>query len=128
MLDADIAGMQLGGNYYYSRLLYKISEHYQYGQSAWDLVNYVKVSGMNFSNLDRTFFPDSIKDIDDASLGKLVMVKKDERARVISEIRSCLATAGLDTLQPDQGQLQGMIVNAIRKTGNARTVIDTNRQ
>ncbi len=128
LLDADLASMQHGGNYFYSRLLYKISEHYQSGQSGWDLVNFVKSSGLNFSSLDRTFFPDSIKNMEDPTLSKVVLAKKDERARVISEIRSCLATAGLDTLQPDPAQLQGMIVHAVRKSGNAGTVIDTDRQ
>jgi len=73
-----------------SRLQYKLSAHFQSRQHQWDLVDYVKATNSDFRELDFQFLPDSLKGYTPARLRVLVMALKDERLRLMRDIRTLL--------------------------------------
>jgi len=115
MLEADKQSMQMGPAYFLSRLQYKTSDPCQAAQSGWDLVNYVRSSGLNLKHLDHNHLPDSIRDLDEDSLIKLILARKDERNFLVNQAKKLLEAAGQDTLQPEPGQLGGIIVQSVNK-------------
>lgn len=73
-----------------SRLYYKISMQFQSRQDPWDLVDYIKKTNSDFTELNYTQLPDTLQKITPQELRKIVLQKKDERLRVISELRGLL--------------------------------------
>jgi len=75
---------------YQSRLFYKVSDLYQLKQGGWDLVDYLKTTNSDFQDLNPSWLPDSLQSYKPVSLHKLVMAKKDQRLKIISDIRALL--------------------------------------
>lgn len=73
-----------------SRLFYKISDLYQMRQPHWDLVDYLKSTNSDFTELNFDLLEDSLKKYSPAMLRKSMMAKKDERLKILSELRSLL--------------------------------------
>lgn len=75
---------------YQSRLFYKMSELYQSKQNNWDLVDYLRATNSDFTELDYESLPDTLKKYSPPQLRKLIMAKKDERLRTLSQLRGLL--------------------------------------
>lgn len=73
-----------------SRLFYKLSDLYQMKQGEWDLVDYLKITNSDFTELNSDQLPDTLQSYTPEKLWKFVMSKKDERLRIISGIRFLL--------------------------------------
>ncbi len=73
-----------------SRLFYKISDRYQFHQQYWDLVDYLKMSNSDFSNIDMTLLHDSLKFKSPADVREMAFRLKDERNKIITELRKHL--------------------------------------
>jgi hypothetical protein len=115
MSEADRQSIEMSPSCFYNRLQYKISGSCQSGQSGWDLINYMKLSGPGLDNIDQTLLQDTLKSLDKKSLERYILSKKDERNFVSSQIKAALIATGIDTIQPDPGQLPGIIVNSVNK-------------
>jgi hypothetical protein len=70
-----------------SRMFYKISDRYQFHQQYWDLVDYLKMTNSDFSDLDMTTLPDSLKFKTPEYVREVASRQKDERNRIIKELR-----------------------------------------
>jgi len=73
-----------------SRLFYKISDHYQYHQSKWDLVDYLKSTSADFDKVKFEFLPDSLQDETPESLYQIALQLKNKRNIVIKKLRTHL--------------------------------------
>lgn len=73
-----------------SRMFYKISDRYQFHQQYWDLVDYLKMTNSDFTDLDMTTLPDSLKFKTPEYVRELASRQKDERNRIINELRKHL--------------------------------------
>ena len=123
LLAVDRSTLEMGEIFFYSRVQYKVSEHYQSGQAQWDLINYVKSAGMQLDKIEKTFLPDSLKNMKTGDLEALIQVKKDERNVVISQIRTYMTAIGQDTIQPEENQLQGIILKTINKLAKDKGIV-----
>ena len=122
-LEADKICLNSGDVYFYNRVLAKISDPYQSGQSGWDLINYVRIAGPRLDRIERAFLPDSLQSLDPAKLEKLVLEKKDERSRIIREIINQAPQSGLENQPVDSASLQGIIVNSVYKLARDKGVL-----
>lgn len=75
---------------YQSRLFHKMSDLFQLKQSQWDLVDYLKATNSDFTEIIAAQLPDSLQAHTPEKLRQLVMLKKDERLKLISQIRGLL--------------------------------------
>ncbi len=75
---------------YQSRLFYKLSGHFQARQHQWDLVDYLKKTNSDFRELDFEWLPDSLKGYTPEKLREHILHLKNERLRIISQMRSML--------------------------------------
>ena len=73
-----------------SRMYYKISDRYQFHQQYWDLVDYLKMTNSDFSDLDMTTLPDSLKFKTPEYVRDVATRQKEERNRIINEMRKHL--------------------------------------
>lgn len=72
---------------YESRIFYKISERYQFHQQQWDLVDYLKMSNSDFSELQREYLMDSLRFREAAEIRQVAVAAKERRNRLIMELR-----------------------------------------
>ena len=70
-----------------SRIFYKISDRYQFHQQYWDLVDFMKMSNSDFSDLEMASLHDSLKFKTPEDVRELVSRQKDERNKIITELR-----------------------------------------
>lgn len=115
LTETDKSCLRMGENYFYSRLLYKSSSHFQSGQVEWDLINYIKAKGIKLDMIDKKTLVDSLKTKDTQTLKAIVISRKDERSRLVSEIRSHFSAIGFDTILSNENKLQGIILNSVKK-------------
>lgn len=115
MLEADNNCLNMGENYFYSRIICKITDQYQANQAGWDLVNYVKAAGIKLQNLDKDLLPDSLKKFDDIELEKIILEKKDQRNLVMNQIKTYMQNIGYNNQVPDSSDLSGIIINTTNK-------------
>ena len=73
-----------------SRLFHKISDRYQLHQASWDLVDHLKMTNTDFEDVDMELLHDSLKFSTRNKLMEVVYHAKDERVRVIHELRKFL--------------------------------------
>jgi hypothetical protein len=73
-----------------SRLFYKISDHYQYHQQSWDLVDYLKSAKVGFDKIDPEYLPDSLRSSTPDDLYGLALKLKGERNIIIKRLRNHL--------------------------------------
>ncbi len=91
MIDMiDRTAMDANPQAFQSRMFYKISGNFQSKQYQWDLVDYMKKTNSDFREIDFEYLPDSLKYFTPEKLRNLVMLKKDERLRIISQMRGLL--------------------------------------
>jgi hypothetical protein len=82
-----------------SRLYYKISDRYQFHQQGWDVVDYIKITN---SSLEEDFslelMNDSLRFKTPAAVRELALKKKEDRNRIINELRKHLPYDRLSTI------------------------------
>jgi len=71
-------------------LYHKISDRFQGKQSDWDLVDYLKSRNGNLKNVDARLLPDSLKNINPEQLLTKLMILKERRSYLLSQIRQLL--------------------------------------
>ncbi len=79
-------------------LYHKISDRYQGKQNEWDLVDYIKSRNGNLKNIDAAFLPDSLKKINPEQLLTKLLILKERRNYLISQIRQLLPFERQDKL------------------------------
>ncbi|MFI5218112.1 MAG: VWA domain-containing protein [Bacteroidia bacterium] len=75
---------------YQSRLFYKVSDLFQLKQAQWDLVDYLKATNSDFTEIYADQLPDTLQSYTSEKLRQLIMSKKDQRLKLISQIRGFL--------------------------------------
>lgn len=73
-----------------SRMFYKISDRYQFHQQYWDLIDYLKLTNSDFLDLEMEYLIDSLKFKTPDVIREQVSRLKDQRGRVILELRKHL--------------------------------------
>lgn len=86
----DEKALQASEMTFESRMFYKISDRFQFHQQYWDLVDYLKMSNSDFMDLDMQYLVDSLKFKTPEHVRGVVSNLKDERGRVILEMRKHL--------------------------------------
>mgnify|MGYP001163442778 FL=1 len=79
-------------------LYHKISDRFQGKQSDWDLVDFLKSRNGNLKNVDAHFLPDSLKNINPEQLLTKLMILKERRSYLLSQIRLLLPFERQDKL------------------------------
>jgi len=86
----DEKALQANEMTFESRMFYKISDRYQFHQQYWDLVDYLKMTNSDFLDLDMQYLIDSLKFKTPDYVRGVVSNLKDERGKVILEMRKHL--------------------------------------
>lgn len=111
-----------------SRLFYKISDRYQYHQSSWDLIDYIRQSGFSGETLEMQYLPDTLKFRRPEEVGKFAGDLKDQRNRTIIEMRKHLPydrQATISRMLEERGidksdMLERVVINSLNKMAESK--------
>jgi hypothetical protein len=115
-----------------SRLYYKISDRFQFNQQGWDVVDYIKITNSSLEeDFNMELMEDSLRFKTPAYVRELALRKKDERNRVISEMRKHLPFDRLSVIAGKMEQtdidksdvLERVVMNALNKQAASKGII-----
>ena len=88
MLDADKNSIEMNEDHFYSRMAYKISEHYQFKCAEWDLVSLMKRNPPDFTQLNTAYLPKDYQSYSPQQLYEIAMHNKEKRNKLVSDIQT----------------------------------------
>jgi len=91
MINSDLKSRWESQYVFESRVFFKSSSWFQNSKEQWDLVDALKANGKVFlSTIDKELLHEDYQDLNDEELYDLVMAKKNERNRIVCELRILL--------------------------------------
>ncbi|MBT8196715.1 MAG: VWA domain-containing protein [Bacteroidia bacterium] len=93
MINADLKSRWDSQYVFESRVFYKASSLFQNSNERWDLIDALKANGKTFlSSVDRELLAEDYQELNGEELYDLVMAKKNERNRIVCELKILLNT------------------------------------
>lgn len=113
MIESDTNSTRMSEQFFYARLKYKISNHYQSVCSEWDLVAQAKSNEGILVELKSRFLPDDLKKTTIGELSEVLKIKAQKREHIISEIKELMNEMYVDssTVNP----VAGIFNNSLKK-------------